>query len=132
MATGEEAGALCKEVTNLLKNPSLAHMFTADTLAEVDITAFLPALGGVKVQGVIDRLIISDEKVVVIDFKTNAVVPQHAADIPDGILRQMGAYIQALEHVFPKTNVECEILWTENAELMPIPAELAIAALPAS
>ncbi|MCP5039218.1 MAG: double-strand break repair helicase AddA [Rhodobacteraceae bacterium] len=131
-ADAQEIHSICNEVTSLLTNPRLAHLFTPDTLAEVDISAHLPALGGQPVQGIIDRLIISADKVLVVDFKSNAVVPVRASDIPDGILRQMGAYIQALGLIYPDSQIECSVLWTANANLMPIPTDLALAALAAS
>ncbi len=124
--------ALVAEVTALLDDPALAHVFAADTLAEVDVTAALPSLSGVPMQGAIDRLIVGDEEVTIIDFKSNAVVPQSAEQVPDGILRQMGAYIEAIQQIFPKHGVKCAILWTANAELMPIDPALARAALAAS
>ncbi len=128
-ATPDEATALVNEVAALLSRPDLAHVFAPDTLAEVDISAHLPELGGTRLEGIIDRLIVTPERVHVIDYKTNAVVPDSVQDTPQGILRQMGAYILALRQVFPGHQVECSILWTTKGNLMPVPPALAIAAL---
>jgi len=132
LAGAEDKDALLAEVTALLSDPTLAHIFApADTLAEVDLTATLTARDGAPVQGSIDRLIVGLDTVTIIDFKSNALVPDKAEDVPDGILRQMGAYIDAVAQIFPKHAVKCAILWTTNAELMPIPPGLAHAALAA-
>ncbi len=128
-APPEEANRLCKEVSLLLTKPDLKHIFTKSSLAEVDISAQLSALGGKRIHGIIDRLLVSPERVLVVDFKSNAIVPDTPQDIPTGILRQMGAYILALEQIFPGRPVECAILWTATASLMKIPPKLAIAAL---
>ncbi|HHB80326.1 MAG TPA: double-strand break repair helicase AddA, partial [Aliiroseovarius sp.] len=123
--------AMLAEVTALLDNPDLSHVFAPDTLAEVDVSAQLALRGNARMHGSIDRLIIGADEVTVIDFKSNAVVPTCAENVPDGILRQMGAYIEAITQIFPKHSAKCAILWTTNAELMPIDPALARAALPA-
>ena len=38
-----------------------------------------------------------------------------------GLLRQMGAYLEALEAIYPDRAVEVAILWTENCEIMVLP-----------
>ena len=40
--------------------------------------------------------------------------------MPEGILRQMGAYAEALQKLHTGKRVEVAILWTRNASLMPL------------
>ena len=49
--------------------------------------------------------------------------------MPEGILRQMGAYRAALAQIWPGRTVETAILWTRTARLMPLPGPLVAAAL---
>jgi ATP-dependent helicase/nuclease subunit A len=121
--------AALKEATGLITHPDLAHIFTPESLAEVDITAHLPELGGDAIQGSIDRLIISAQKVLAVDFKTNKVVPTAPDHVPEGILRQMGAYASALSQVFPHHEIETAVLWTKSQHLMPLPHHLVISSL---
>ena len=114
------------EAGRLLGDPALATLFAPGTLAEVPLTA---ALGGRAMLGTIDRLVISDARVLAVDFKSNLVVPADAAAVPEGILRQMGAYEAALGQVWPGRRVETAILWTRTATLMPLPCEMVRAAL---
>ena len=116
------------EATRVLTAPDLAPLFAPDALAEVTLTGDDPALGG-PMLGVIDRLIVTPDRVLAVDFKTNAVVPDRAADVPEGLLRQMGAYAAALSAIYPDRRVETALLWTRTATLMPIPADAAAAAL---
>ncbi len=95
------------------------HIFAHDALAEVSIVADAPSLNA-RMSGTIDRLLISQGTVLAVDFKTNAVVPATPADTPDGILRQMGAYLEGLEQIYPDHKIELAILWTTNATLMPL------------
>ena len=117
------------EATKILKNPSLDFIFAIDSLAEVDLSAHLDELGGDPIQGSIDRLIVSKHKVMAIDFKTNQIVPKIAEQVPEGILRQMGAYASALSQIFPNHEVETAILWTKTQYLMQLPHQLVISSL---
>ena len=96
IAQGGEARALAQEAADLVVAPELAHLFAADTLAEVAFTAQLPGFEGRPVLGIIDRLVPTDTGVLVVDFKTNQVVPTDESEIPEGVLRQLGAYAEAM------------------------------------
>ncbi|MFC6688917.1 double-strand break repair helicase AddA [Jhaorihella thermophila] len=116
----DRAAALA-EARKVLTAPHLAEVFAPDTLAEVPVSA---TIGGRRIHGVIDRLIVAPDRVRVVDFKTNAVVPERPEDCPEGLLRQMGAYATALEQIYPGRAVETAILWTRTAALMPLPHDL--------
>lgn len=116
-------------VTRVLQAPDLAHIFAPETLSEVPVTADLPSLHDQRIHGIIDRLIVGPDQVLAVDFKTNAIVPDTPQTCPDGLLRQMGAYRDALRLIFPDHNVETAILWTTNAKLMQLPHDLVTLAL---
>jgi len=113
----------------ILLDPNLAELFGPRGLAEVPVTAEIAAFGNRRISGVIDRLLISDERVLIVDFKTNAHVPESPFDVPAGILRQMGAYISAMEQIYTDRNVECAILWTVTGKFMSLPRDLALNSL---
>lgn len=117
------------EVTSVLENPDLAFVFDDTAIAEVPVTANLPELGGRRIHGIIDRIIIFPDRILAIDFKSNAVVPATTAAVPGGLLRQLGAYYAALEQVYPDRKIETAILWTRTATLMPLEHEAVTAAL---
>src|SRR5690606_32507688 len=81
---------LLEEAAQVLKAAPLARLWEADALPEVGITADLPGLG--RLHGVIDRLILKGDSALIVDFKSNATMPDTAATCPEGLLRQMGAY----------------------------------------
>ena len=119
---------LLAEARAVLTAPDLHRFFTADALVEVLVTAPLEALGGRRILGRIDRLLVGDE-ILAIDFKSNREVPDSPAEVPEGILRQMGAYAGALAQIYPDRPVRTAIIWTFNAKFMEIPPDLANAAL---
>ena len=128
-AQGDEMAELLAEAASVLRAPALAHLFSADALAEVEITAPLASLDNRRIHGIIDRLIITPERVLAVDFKSNAVVPERAEETPEGLLRQMGAYAEALMHVYPGRQIETALVWTRTATLMPLAHDLVLAAL---
>lgn len=119
-----DASEIMAEVARVLDAPELSHVFAPDTLAEVGFTAELPELNGAVVTGSIDRLVTSEEWVLAVDFKSNQIVPHRPEDIPEGILRQMGAYQAALAQLYPNHQIETAILWTKDASLMTIPHDI--------
>ncbi|EPX77406.1 double-strand break repair helicase AddA [Litoreibacter arenae] len=116
----------------VLAEPSVAHIFATGTLAEVTLTAKLPSLDGRAMLGTIDRLIIDDDRILAVDFKSNVVVPDAPEKTPSGILAQMGAYLEMLEQLYPQKSVEVAILWTQNARLMTLPHDIVRHALVAT
>jgi len=110
------------EAQRVLETSKFRSLFADDALSEVDLTADLPGLG--RLTGTIDKLIVESTQVTAIDFKTNAVVPASADQVPSGILRQMGAYQAMLETIYPNKTIEVAILWTADPQLMGLPHEI--------
>ena len=123
---------ILNEVISVLSNPDLSFVFNESALAEVPITAVLSELDGARIYGEIDRLIISPTRILAVDFKSNAVVPTTPDDVPNGILCQMGAYLAALEKIYPDHKVETAILWTRTGDLMHLKHNSVTAALRSS
>ena len=91
--------------------------------------AFTAQLNGHPMLGTIDRLLIRPDHILAVDFKSNHRIPATAADTPEGILRQMAAYAEALRQIYPDHRVDTAILWTRTATLMPLPPDIVRAAM---
>ena len=118
--------SIWSEVHAVLTAVPLAHLFADGTLAEVGITA---AIGNHRLYGVIDRLVIGPDRVLAVDFKSNSVVPGDPAAVPEGVLRQLGAYHLGLGQIYPDRRIDTAIVWTRTAQLMPVSADIVRAAL---
>jgi ATP-dependent helicase/nuclease subunit A len=121
-----EAERALAEVLGVLAAPELFKVFAPDTLAEVQLGA---DVAGARLNGVIDRLILTPDRALIVDYKTNRLVPNTASDCPEGILRQMGAYSEMLAAVYPNHVIETAILWTASRSLMVLPHDMVISAL---
>lgn len=126
-ATVPSVDGLCTKVAELVDDPALGDVFSANTLREVTVTAPTP-LG--RLSGAIDRLVVppAPAPILAVDFKSNARVPAGPDTVPDGLLRQMGAYAHALGAIYPDRRVETALLWTETGHLMRLPPDLVAAA----
>ena len=118
-----------EEAQGVLDAPELAEVFAEDVLVEVPVTAELADLSCARMLGRIDRLVISEAEVLAIDFKSNRQIPDTAADTPEAILRQMGAYRAALAQIYPDRTVKTAIIWTYRAKLMELPDKITSEAL---
>ena len=101
----------------LLETPSLKPLFSNNSLAEVPI---IGEVNGFIVSGQVDRLVVTDQDVLIIDYKTNKTPPEHPQDIPAIYIQQMAAYKSLLKNIFPDKNIICYLLWTENLSLMEV------------
>ncbi len=117
---------LLHEAEAVLTADHLQPVFASDALAEVPVSA---DLFGTRIHGIIDRLIVSDSEVHVIDFKSNATVPGSPETCPEGLVRQMGAYAHALAQIYPNHQIRTAILWTRTAQLMWLPHDIVTDAL---
>lgn len=113
--------ALLASALAVVGNPDWADLFAPGSLAEVPLTA---VVGGQVIAGTIDRLVVTPGKVRLVDYKTARRPPASLADMPKGVLRQMGAYAAALEVTFPGRSVEVAVLYTAAPRLIVVPEEV--------
>ena len=124
LVCNEDWQAIYTEVQTVLENPALSAIFAPNILVEVPITANIDALDGQRILGRIDRLVVLDDRVLAVDFKSHRAIPKAPEDTPDAILRQMGAYGAALTKIYPARRIETAIIWTYRAELMMLPEKI--------
>ncbi|MCA0042159.1 double-strand break repair helicase AddA [Celeribacter litoreus] len=125
-ALEEEIPALFEEARSVLDGKYEWDVFGENSLAEVP---FSGAFNDHILHGIIDRLIVSPNRVQIIDYKSNAVVPETVENIPDGLLRQLGAYADAVAKIYPDRQIETAILWTKTATLQIVPLDIVMSAL---
>ena len=114
------------EAVAVLQSPALAALFGANALTEVALTA---EFDGRRLYGAIDRLVIAPDHVLAVDYKSNRQIPTRAGDVPEGLLRQMGAYRHMLAQIYPDRRIDVAILWTRTAQLMPLDGDMVRLAL---
>ncbi len=91
----EARDAILASVEAALADPALAPLFGPGARAEIGIAGDVEAPDGsiVAVSGQIDRLVTTETDVLVVDFKTNRVVPD---TVPDAYVAQLSLYRRLL------------------------------------
>lgn len=112
-----DQSSIIQACLGVLSNDALSHLFQSNSCAEVPITANIPELGGRRINGIIDRLVVTNDEVLIVDFKSNRIIPDRAETVPLGIVRQLATYQSAVSQLYPDMRVKCFILWTQSSEL---------------
>jgi ATP-dependent helicase/nuclease subunit A len=81
-------------------------------------------VAGSVIGGLVDRLAVLPDRILIADYKTNRAPPASLARVPVLYLRQMAAYRAVLQAIFPGRPVTCALVWTEGVRVMALPESL--------
>jgi ATP-dependent helicase/nuclease subunit A len=123
--------ALVDKALALIAEPRFAPVFAAGSRAEVAIAGRLERSGRppALVSGQIDRLVVTPDEVLIVDFKTNQAAPKSAVAAPAAYVRQLALYRAVLARLYPQKPIRAVLLWTETLEYMEISVPALDAAL---
>lgn len=102
-------------------------LFASDSLAEAPVAGIV---GTQVIAGTVDRLIVRDDGVDLIDFKTGRRVPAGIDAIAPHHVAQMAAYGAVLRQIFPDRPVRAALLYSAGPVLHVLPDELLAAHAP--
>ncbi len=112
-----ERHKILNEVIGLLNDDRFVSLFGEDSVAEV---ALMGQVGDRIVCGQVDRLVVDEDKVMIVDYKTNRPPAKKIEDAPSAYVKQMKAYKMVVEKIYENRKVETYILWTNTATMMQI------------
>ncbi len=118
--TIDEQDEICHETLAVLGHSDFGALFGPDSQAEVPLVGLV---GRHALSGQIDRLVVSPDQVLIVDYKTTRPVPASDAEVAPLYLRQLAIYRAALARIYPGRNIRCALLWTQGPLLMPISPE---------
>jgi len=126
----EELGDILTETLGVMDHADHAALFGPGSMAEVPLTGVIKTGGGAKggeshvLAGQVDRLLVTDDAVTVIDYKTNRPPPETEDAVDPAYLRQMAAYREVLREIYPDRPVRAVLLWTVGPRMMTLGDEL--------
>ncbi|RZS82508.1 DNA helicase/exodeoxyribonuclease V subunit A [Phyllobacterium myrsinacearum] len=128
--TPEEIESALQSAFAVMDDQRFAPVFAPGSLAEIAVMGTLHLRGkDHAVSGVIDRLAVSENRVLIVDYKTNRPAPRSLKEVPDAYVAQLALYRQLLEPLYPGKSVEAALLFTEGPHLIDIPVNEMQAAL---
>ena len=125
-----EASQQVKRIDDYLKNVSDAEVIKAKVLALLEKhselfcensraeASIMGKVNGKIFSGQIDRLVVKEKEVWIVDYKTNRVPALNAKDVPMVYQKQLQAYKALMGKIYPDKSIRTYILWTNNLELM--------------
>jgi ATP-dependent helicase/nuclease subunit A len=120
---------IAAKALSILARPSLAPIFGPTSRAELPFLLNAKRDGHpIRLTGRIDRLVVDEGGVTVVDYKSDASVPGGPGDVPGTYLTQLGLYALVAGQLFPGRAVHAAILWTQLESLMFLPPDLLAAA----
>ena len=110
----------CDEVRTLFDNPELDWIFT-NTPGHYSEVPVQYRHEGDTVYGIIDRLLVSDDTVHIIDYKSHQVTAGEQLDsLVQHYRPQLALYREAVARLWPNRQIHCQLLFTHSAELRKI------------
>ena len=111
-----------------------------ETMAIVESTEFAPLFGPISraeqrgvgrigdtvVSGQVDRLALTSNEVIIVDYKSHRMPPDLIEDVPLLYLEQLAAYRSVLSKIYPNQEIRCALLWTTVPCIMVIEKALLI------
>ena len=110
-----EIQKIIDEVFNLCEK--YKEIFDINSMAEVPI---IGEDGGKLISAKVDRLVIQDDKVIIVDYKTNRPAAKDLSEVPPQYLNQLRTYKLLLSKIYPDKQVESYILWTNTCNMMKV------------
>lgn len=129
-ATQADADALAGRLLGLFADPETAPLFAEGGRSEAPITGMIDdgRGGAIPVSGQVDRLAVTDEDVIIADYKTARHPP---AAVPGPYVLQLALYRAVLRRLWPERPVRALIVWTELPRAEEVAAKVMDAALAA-
>jgi ATP-dependent helicase/nuclease subunit A len=116
-----DAEAILEETLRIVEDPAFQHLFGPDSRPEVPVVGLLDrGLGPEAASGQIDRLAVTHEAVVIVDYKTNRPPPETPEAVPQVYRDQLATYRRLVRRIWPDRRVETWLLWTDGPRLMQV------------
>jgi ATP-dependent helicase/nuclease subunit A len=115
-----ERADLINAALAVIDHPEFAAIFGPESYAELPIAG---VSGGRVVAGTVDRLLVREREVIVVDFKTGRRVPVGEAQVSIHHKAQMAAYVAVLTGIFPGRSIRAALLYTHAPQLIELSAD---------
>ena len=122
----QDRNLLAGDIVALLEDPGFSTVFSTRGRAEVSLNGWIELADGSRrlVSGQIDRLLVTEDRITIVDFKTNRIAPDTIANTPPQYITQLALYRKLLAAIYPGRTIDASLLWTTSPSLMPVPAAL--------
>jgi len=127
----DQRAEITRHVFAILEDDRFTEVFAAGSRPEVPIVGRIPRPNGqpIPIAGQVDRLLVTNEAVFIVDYKTDSLVPSHLGEVPNAYVAQLALYRAVLMRIYPDKSVRAALIFTAAPVLMEIPAAMLDGAL---
>jgi ATP-dependent helicase/nuclease subunit A len=128
-----EQAEIARQVFAILDEENFAGVFALGSRAEVPIVGRIlrPGDEPILVAGQVDRLVITADAVLAVDYKSDSLVPAGVEAVPAKYITQLALYRAVLMCLYPERIVRAALIFSNAPVLIEIPASVMAAALAA-
>jgi ATP-dependent helicase/nuclease subunit A len=65
---------------------------------------------------------VAGDSVLIADYKSDRMVPQTVADVPEAYIRQLALYRAVLTRIYPEKTIRAALLFTAGLRIIEIPS----------
>jgi ATP-dependent helicase/nuclease subunit A len=129
---GDQA-EIAQQAFAILDDENFADVFAPGSRPEVPVVGRITRPSGepVLVAGQVDRLVVTANAVLAVDYKTDSVVPAGVEAVPAAYITQLALYRAILMRLYPDKIVRAALIFSNAPRLIEIPASAMEAALAA-
>jgi ATP-dependent helicase/nuclease subunit A len=126
-----ERAEIVRQILTILNDLIFTEAFAPGSRAEVPIVGRIARAGApsVAVSGRVDRLAVTRDAVLIVDYKSDRIVPRGLAEVPTGYVDQLVLYGAVLARIYPEKTIRAALLFTERPVVIEVPGVAAGAAL---
>ncbi|RIK86124.1 MAG: double-strand break repair helicase AddA [Hyphomicrobiales bacterium] len=125
-----ERERLWASVERVLGDPAFAPIFAPGSRAEVAVMGTVAVAGAPRaVSGKIDRLAVTQDAVLVVDFKTGRPAPAGPGEVPPAHVAQMAVYGALVAPLYPGREIRAALVYVEGPRLVPLAGDVLADAL---
>ncbi|MDF2370785.1 MAG: double-strand break repair helicase AddA [Rhizobiaceae bacterium] len=116
-------------VLAILNDNQFSKCFAPGSQAEVSLMGTLKVAGEERALSArIDRIVVADDRVLIVDYKTNRPPPRTLDQVPQSYRAQLALYRALLQPLYPGLPVEAALLFTEAPLLIVLDSDVLDAA----
>ena len=126
-----ERAEILRQVLTVLNDLIFAQAFAPGSRAEVPIVGRIAQAGApaVAVSGQVDRLAVTRDAVVIVDYKSDRIAPRGLAEVPRAYAAQLALYCAVLARIYPEKTLRAALVFTEGPTVIEVPGAATDAAL---
>ena len=117
-------------VISVMTDQKFSAIFSSESASEFSIMGSLMVKDEERiVSGRIDRLVVEEDRLLIVDYKTNFKAPSDISEISPTYIAQLAIYRAVLAPLYPNKTIEAGLLYTRTPKIIEVPDHILDAAM---